>query len=152
MVYADDILLGFSLAEILFYRVSMRICSIARYPGRLMTASHGEYTAGIYYAFDMSVQDVVREGMAFESLHHGTRSLVLGSSAAVDKPVYLYRREVLEPAQKFRDSPVLYRDDELIQIDKSDPAGVNAVFFNAVVIGGQLCPGKYVYSTVPAPM
>ena len=66
MIYADDILLRFTIAEILSYCITMGIYGLPRYSCRLMTTNHAENATWIHYAFHMSVQMMVWQRMKFE--------------------------------------------------------------------------------------
>ena len=91
--------------------------------------------------------------MASEPLHHRAGQPLPGSAAAVDEPVYLYRRERLEPSEELRNGTVFHRNDELVQIYKGYPPRVKAVSPQTVVVSGELTPvsrkGNILHQSLP---
>ena len=138
MVYAYDILLRRTVAEAFGNRYAMRIGRTARHSCRLMTTDHGAYTPWIGYTLDVGVQSVVGKRMTSEPLHHSTRLAFLRSTAAIDQPIDLNRREFLHAMQEIRNGGVLHRHDELVEIYHRYPARLGPVSLETMIVCGEL--------------
>ena len=76
--------------------------------------------------------------VAFEPLHHRSRSFLLRSTAAVDQPVDFHHGKSLEAAQEVGYCLVLDGHYELVKVYEGEPPCVKPVLVEAGVVGGEL--------------